>query len=264
MENVARSNVRSVSESEAPNTKNVNSGKERIELLDSLSVERERGITVKASTATMLYRHPSAVGPSGVLLLNLYDTPGHADFGLEVSRSLSFVQGAVLLLDAAQGIQAQTLSVYDKLLSLPSPRPVLLIALTKTDLESARPIHVALTVSEWLGEGLDPDSIVLTSARNRMGVKKLLDTVCALTPPPTQLDDDDGTMLRVQVVDSWYDSRGVNCLVQVVSGELKENDRISIVSSTKNGPSSGNQSYPVQEVGILLPRPRRTGFLLRG
>ena len=84
--------------------------KEQIDLLDTLSVERERGITVKATTASMLYPHPSAKGPEGVLLLNMIDTPGHADFGREVARSLSFVQGAILLLDAAQGIQAQSKS----------------------------------------------------------------------------------------------------------------------------------------------------------
>jgi translation elongation factor EF-1alpha len=81
--------------------------KEQIELLDTLTVERERGITVKASTATMLYPHPSAVGPEGVLLINCIDCPGHSDFSSEVARSLSFVQGAVLLLDASQGIQVQ-------------------------------------------------------------------------------------------------------------------------------------------------------------
>jgi hypothetical protein len=83
----------------------VSSDKEQIELLDTLSVERERGITVKASTATMLYPHPSAIGHEGVLLINCIDCPGHSDFSSEVARSLTFVQGAVLLLDAAQGIQ---------------------------------------------------------------------------------------------------------------------------------------------------------------
>jgi len=177
---------------------------------------------------------------------------------LEVTRSLSFVQGAVLLLDATQGIQAQTWSVYEKVQSLANP-PALLIALTKVDLDSARPINVALSVSEWLNWD-DPDSILLTSARNRLGVKELLDAVCHTVPPPKPLEDDDGSMLRAQVVDSWYDSRGVNCQVQVVSGELKEGDRISIIPA--NGTSA--QSYPVQEVGILLPKPHRTGFILRG
>lgn len=147
------------------------SAKEQIQLLDTLAVEQQRGITVKASTATMLYPHSSAKGPTGCLLLNMIDTPGHVDFGREVARSLSFVQGAVLLLDASQGIQAQTWSVYEKTKALPKP-PELLIALTKVDLESARPVHVALTVAEWL-DWEDPDSIILTSARSRIGIREV-------------------------------------------------------------------------------------------
>jgi GTP-binding protein LepA len=152
------------------------SQKENINMLDTLSVEKERGITVKASTATMLYPHPAAVGPEGVLLLNMLDTPGHVDFGREVSRSLTFVQGAVLLLDASQGIQAQTWSVYEKAKSLLKP-PQMLVALTKVDLDAARPIQVALTVSEWLDLD-DPDAIITTSARNRVGITDILDAVC--------------------------------------------------------------------------------------
>lgn len=231
------------------------SQKERIDLLDNLSVEQERGITVKASAATMVYPHPSAVGPEGVLLLNMVDTPGHVDFGGEVSRSLSFVQGAVLLLDASQGIQAQTWSVYDKTKALPNP-PHLIAALTKVDLDAAKPIHVALTVSEWL-DWEDPDDIILTSARSRVGVAQVLHAVCSQVPPPRLLADDDGTVLRAQVVDSWYDSRGVNCLVQIVSGRISEGDRISIV--TNHG-----QSFSVQECGILIPKAVRTGTLCRG
>ncbi|GKY97495.1 hypothetical protein MPSEU_000707800 [Mayamaea pseudoterrestris] len=239
--------------------------KEKIELLDTLAVERQRGITVKASTASMLYPHPSAKGPNGVLLLHLYDTPGHADFGLEVTRSLQFAQGAVLLLDAAQGIQAQTWSVYDKVKHLEATSeqpPHLLIALTKIDLDSARPVNVALTVSEWLNWE-DPDSILLTSARHRRGIKELLDAICEQVPSPRPLADDadDDVMMRAQVVDSWYDSRGVNCLVQILSGQLKESDRISIVA---DGSDSQTQSFSVQEVGIVLPHSHRTSILRRG
>mmetsp|Transcript_8380 Transcript_8380/g.12161 ORF Transcript_8380/g.12161 Transcript_8380/m.12161 type:complete len:724 (-) Transcript_8380:159-2330(-) len=234
----------------------MNHQKEKIELLDTLSVEIERGITVKASAATMLYPHPSAVGPEGVLLLNMVDTPGHVDFGREVSRSLSFVQGAVLLLDACQGIQAQTWSVYDKAKALANP-PKLLVALTKVDLDAARPIHVALNVSEWLGIE-DPDSILTTSARNRIGVAEVLDAVCREVPSPKALEDDNGVFLRAQVVDSWYDARGVNCLVQIMSGTLKENDRISIANDNVQ------QSFSVQEVGIMLPRSLRTASLMHG
>lgn len=264
-----------------------NSQKENIELLDTLQVEQERGITVKASAATMLYPHSSAVGPHGVLLLNMVDTPGtyvlvvcvrvsvllltpappfpgHIDFGREVSRSLSFVDGAVLLLDASQGIQAQTWSVYDKVKSMEQP-PELLVALTKVDLDAARPIHVALTVSEWLSWD-DPDSILVTSARNRVGITDLLDAVCRHVPSPKALEDDDGSILRAIVVDSWYDSRGVNCLVKMASGELNESDRIAVIHDSKNDSTKSiqNQSFSVQEVGLLLPHAIRTGHLKRG
>ena len=109
-----------------PTSRSNGGQKERIEIMDTLSVEKERGITVKASTATMLYRHPSAVGPEGVLLLNMIDTPGHVDFGREVARSLTFVQGAILLLDASQGIQAQTWTVHEKAKTMEDPPKVLL------------------------------------------------------------------------------------------------------------------------------------------
>jgi elongation factor 4 len=237
--------------------------KEQIGMLDTLSVERERGITVKASTASMLYPHPSAVGPEGVLLLNMYDTPGHADFGREVSRSLSFVQGAILLLDATQGIQAQTWTVYEKAKAM-NPMPELILAMTKIDLDAARPIHVALSVSEWLMLD-DPDLIIPTSARSRIGIVDLLDAVCRRVPPPQPLEDDDGKIMRAQVVDSWYDTRGVNCVVQIVSGSLTEGDRISIAKSAGDASrATSDQAFSVQEVGLVLPKTLRTGKLLRG
>ena len=291
-------------------------GKEQIQALDTLSVEQERGITVKASTATMLYKHPSAVGPSGTLLINMYDTPGHIDFGREVTRSLAFVQGAVLLLDASQGVQAQTWSVYEKCRSISEPfQPQVIFALTKIDLESARPVHCALTLCEWLDVHQDdPDRVLHTSARNRVGVKQLLDAICEQVPPPRALPDDDAdyavssssgkgneSVLRAQVVDSWYDALGVNCLVRIVAGHLKEGMRISVVNTTdhldvdddvdndttkdnaaktaitdyipmkqnvrKQKTSSNQQhpsTYPVQEVGLVLPRPLRTSRLGRG
>jgi elongation factor 4 len=236
--------------------------REQIDLLDTMKVEQERGITVKASTASMLYPHPSARGPEGVLLLNMIDTPGHVDFGREVARSLSFVQGAVLLLDAAQGIQAQTWTVHERAKSMANP-PQVLLALTKIDLGDARPVDVALTVAEWLDID-DPESIMLTSARSRMGIAEVLDAVCRQVPAPQALADDDSTMLRAQVVDSWYDARGVNCIVQVVSGLLCEGDRISIANTESGSNNSQVQSFPVQEVGLVLPKTQRTGKLLRG
>uniref|UniRef100_A0A7S4N242 Tr-type G domain-containing protein n=1 Tax=Odontella aurita TaxID=265563 RepID=A0A7S4N242_9STRA len=256
------------------------SPKEQIELLDTLAVEKERGITVKSTAASMLYRHPSAIGPTGVLLLNMVDTPGHADFGTEVTRGLLSVSGAVLLFDAAQGVQAQTLSVHDKARSMGVK---ILPALTKVDLPAARPLDVALAVSDLFG--FDPDGVNLTSARSRIGVAEVLDAVCENVPPPEPLDDDDGTTLRAKVVDSWFEPlRGVICLVQILSGTIKEGDRVSVVeppspakssslSSSSDGgekedgkprAAHGKEHYSVQDVGLVLPGRHRTGKLSRG
>lgn len=272
--------------------------KEEITLLDTLSVERERGITVKASAASMLYRHPAATNPEGWILLNMVDTPGHADFGMEVSKSLDSVEGAVLLFDAAQGVQAQTLSVHDKARSIGRLRGEIsapggddeertdsttgervggiqiLPALTKIDMPAARPLEVALAVSDLLG--FDPDCILETSARTRIGITELLDTICKRIPPPKRLADDaDGSpVLRAKVIDSWFETkRGVIALVRVLSGSLSEGDRISIVEPASykqvaNGDGDahkvGKDSFSVQEIGIVLPHRIRTGKLCRG
>jgi len=247
-------------------------GKEKIEALDTLSVEQERGITVKATAASMLYRHPSATGPSGCLLLNMVDTPGHADFGSEVSRSLANVDGAVLLLDASQGVQAQTLSVHEKATSMGLS---IIPAMTKVDLPAARPVDIALAVSELFG--YDPDDVLLSSARSRVGIADVMEAVSTRVPAPVALADDDGTTLRVKVVDSWFENlRGVVCLVQVLSGSLKEGDRISVLemehvsgsdkSESGDRPTAkyGKETYSVQENGIVTPNRIRTGTLGRG
>jgi len=256
--------------------------KEQIQLLDTLSVEQERGITVKSTAASMLYYAPTiATNPTGYLLLNMVDTPGHADFGLEVTRSLSSVQGAVLLLDATQGIQAQTLSVYEKATATGkhtkggNKERVVIPALTKVDLESEKSLDVCLAVSELFG--FDPDDITLTSARSRIGIDTILDKVCQQVPSPKELPDDDNKTLRAQLIDSWFEPlRGVVCLVQILSGSLSEGDRITIVqgkasteddggSSTKtNHVYNAKETYSVQDIGIVTPKRIRTGFLNRG
>jgi GTP-binding protein LepA len=246
--------------------------KEQIELLDTLAVERERGITVKASAATMLYPHPSAKGPNGVLLLNLIDTPGHIDFGTEVTRTLSCVQGAVLLFDAAQGPQAQSISVHEKAKKMDNVKAIIPV-LTKVDLPAARTLDVALSVSELFE--IDPDKILHTSARSRIGISDVLDAVCNDIPSPDKLPDDDGQILRAKVVDSWFEPlRGVVCLVQVLSGELQEGSRISIIepyrnSSTRTADVSEHlynpkEHYSIQDVGLVLPKRLRTRRIRRG
>lgn len=248
--------------------------KEQIELLDTLSVEKERGITVKASAASMLYPHPSAKGPNGVLLLNMVDTPGHIDFGNEVSRTLSSVQGAVLLFDATQGPQAQSLSVHEKAKQMENVHTII-PALTKIDLPSSRTVDVALSVSDLFG--FDPDAVLLTSARSRLGVSDILESVCKDIPPPTSLPDDnkDSIFLRAQVVDSWFEPlRGVVCLVQILSGELKEGSRVSIIEPHVKVVAKGEgdvlhnynakEHFSIQETGLVLPQRIRTGSLGKG
>jgi Membrane GTPase LepA len=247
--------------------------KEQIELLDTLAVERERGITVKASAATMLYPHPSAKGPNGVLLLNLIDTPGHIDFGTEVTRTLSSVQGAVLLFDAAQGPQAQSISVHEKAKKMDNVKTIIPV-LTKVDLPAARTLDVSLSVSELFDH--DPDTILHTSARSRIGISDVLDAVCKDIPPPVKLPDDDDKILRAKVVDSWFEpQRGVVCLVQVLSGELHEACRVSIIEPYKNAASSrtpdlsehwsnAKEHYSIQDVGLVLPKRLRTKRIRRG
>ncbi|KAL9178973.1 hypothetical protein ACHAXT_011946 [Thalassiosira profunda] len=266
--------------------------KEEITLLDTLAVERERGITVKASAASMLYRHPSATNDKGWILLNMVDTPGHADFGMEVSKSLDSVEGAVLLFDSAQGVQAQTLSVYDKARAIGRQRREIglhsseeegedddaaggiriLPALTKVDMPSARPLEVALAVSDLMG--FDPDTILKTSARTRIGIQELLETICTKVPPPQQLPDDDGDMVRAKVIDSWFETkRGVIALVRVLSGTLAEGDRISVIEPASydqiaegagDAQRVGKDNYSVQEIGLVMPHRIRTRKLMRG
>ena len=244
--------------------------KEQIDLLDTLQVEKERGITVKASAASMLLRHDSAVGKHGLLLLNMVDTPGHVDFGAEVTKTLAVVQGSILLLDASQGVQAQTLSVYEK---ASSQNITIIPALTKIDLPSANPVEVALTVSELFTNNnnhyFDPDTILETSARSNIGISSLLDIIATQIPPPppsstaTLLQNQPQNLLfQAKVIDSWFETkRGVICLIQMVSGSLHENDRVTLLQQQS---SSKQQQYSIQEIGIVAPHRIRTKILHAG
>jgi GTP-binding protein LepA len=188
---------------------------------------------------------------------------------MEVSKSLDSVEGAVLLFDAVQGVQAQTLSVYDKAKSIGKRKDgsgiKVLPALTKIDIPSARPLEVALSVSELLG--FDPDGILKTSARNRIGIQDVINKICEQVDPPEKLSDDDGSILRAKVIDSWFEPRrGVICLIRVLSGKLSEGDRISIIEPAANNADhkAGKDHYSTQEVGIVAPHRIRTGSLSRG
>ena len=245
------------------NTTN-NNTKEQINELDTLEVEQARGITVKATAASMIYKHASAKGPTGNILLNMVDTPGHTDFGSEVRRSLAFVQGAVILFDAVRGIQAQSWNVYEHA----SKNNIKLIpAVTKIDLPNARSLDVTLSISDLFH--FDPDYVLNTSARNRIGIEDVLDRVCEDIPSPLECYDSykvmgEDVLPRAQIIDSWYEQqRGVICLIQVVSGSIKEGDRISVVNTNSNS-NSNNQSYSIQELGLVLPKKHRMKKLTPG
>jgi GTP-binding protein LepA len=212
-------------------------------MLDTLSVERERGITVKASAASSVYKGQ---------LLNFVDTPGHVDFSHEVTRSLSCVQGALILFDAAQGVQAQSFKVYEQAKQLNLP---LIPVLTKIDLPSARVEEIALSISECFPD-FDPDEIILTSARDRKGMTEILDAVVEKIPPPSPPSYEDNAKVRATVVDSWYEPlRGVVCLLQMITGTLTEASRVTVLSK---GVRTSSDSYSIQEVGFVLPERWRT------
>ncbi|GAA6027916.1 hypothetical protein JCM8097_001780 [Rhodosporidiobolus ruineniae] len=209
------------------------------QVLDTLKVEKERGITVRAQSATMVHNDPRT---GERYLINLVDTPGHVDFASEVLRSLLACQGAILLVDAAQGIQSQTLTVLEEALKRGL---TVLGAVNKWDLvkDDGRGEAAVEELSGLLG--CDPSEILRISAKTGLGVETVLDAVVERIPPPPQVEK--GEKLSALAFDSWYDSfRGVVSLVAVFEGEVKKGDSIT---STTTG-----KSYPVLDLGILSPR----------
>lgn len=208
------------------------------QVLDTLKVERERGITVRAQSASMFYTNSEGIE----FMINLLDTPGHADFSSELLRSLLPSQGALLLVDAAQGIQAQTLSVLESA----RKRGLKVIgAINKWDLvqHDDRGTRALIELSELLD--CPPSEILKVSAKTGMGVRSVLEGVVNLIPPPQEFIQKE--KLRCLTFDSYYDPfRGVVSLVAIVEGELKKGD--SITSTTTN------LSYSVLDIGILSPR----------
>lgn len=212
-------------------------GKQQV--LDTLKVERERGITVHSQAASMIW-HPPDGGPP--YLLNLIDTPGHVDFSNEVGRALRASQGALLLVDASQSVQAQTVANYQ---SARDAGLKLIGCLTKIDLPTADP-EPALTAME-AAFGFPQDEVIWTSAKSGAGVSEVFHAIVSKVPSPGATGARDKP-LRALLFDSWYDEyRGVVCLVQIVDGTLKPGD---VLISAHNGP---NSKFTVQEVGLLAP-----------
>jgi elongation factor 4 len=203
------------------------------QVLDKLDVERERGITVKAQTCSMIYNHKGED-----YLLHLVDTPGHVDFRAEVSRSYASCGGALLLVDASQGVQAQTVANFYLAFA---QGLVLVPVINKVDLQHADPPRVLAQMKDTFE--LDPNSAVLVSAKTGLNVQSLLPTVVEKIPAPS---GDHTKPLRLLLVDSWYSSyKGVILLVRIFDGQVRAGDQItSLVTGLK---------YTVGEVGIMYP-----------
>lgn len=215
------------------------------QFLDNMDLERERGITIKLQTTRLTYQ--SRDGHEYVL--NLIDTPGHVDFNYEVSRSLAACEGAVLVVDATQGVEAQTLAnVY---LALDENLEILPV-LNKIDLASARPDETKEEIEEVIG--LDAEDAPLISAKEGIGIEDLLEKVVETIPAPS---GDPGGKLKALIFDSKYDNyKGVIIYTRIIDGEVKKGDIIRLMNTGKK--------YEVTEVGICAPGPVATELLIAG
>ncbi len=213
--------------------------------LDRMDLERERGITIKAQTVRMPYH--TADGTE--YLLNLIDTPGHVDFSYEVSRSLAACDGALLVVDATQGVEAQTLA--NVFLALDNDLEVIPV-LNKIDLPSAEPEKIMLEIEEVIG--LDCSDIALVSAKSGEGVPELMETLINFVPPPQGSKD---APLKALIFDSWYDPyMGVVVLFRILEGELEMGQPIMMYSNKKK--------YEVTKLGVFAPEPKDTRTLRAG
>jgi len=205
------------------------------QVLDSMDLERERGITIKAQTVCLSYR--AANGE--VYQLNLIDTPGHVDFSYEVSRSLAACEGALLLVDAAQGVEAQ--SVANCYAAVEAGLEVVPV-INKIDLPSADPPKVKLEIEEIIG--IDTDDCALVSAKTGVGVRELMELLIRRIPAPK---GDREAALQALIIDSWFDNYvGVVSLVRVVNGVLPKSGKLRMWST--------GRTYPVAEVGAFTPK----------
>ena len=215
------------------------------QMLDTMDLEREKGVTIKASAVRMYY----TAKDNQKYEINLIDTPGHVDFGYEVSRALKACEGAVLVVDATQGIEAQTLAnLYQAL----DADLTLIPVINKIDLPSARPDEVAEDVGSLLG--VPPESVLRVSAKEGVNVDQILEAIVTRVPPPKDLDD---APLRALVFDSHYDSyKGVVAYIRVVEGSFKSTDVLRMFSTKE-------EMRPV-EIGIFSPSMTPTATLGSG
>ncbi|MGZ2744184.1 translation elongation factor 4 [Burkholderia stagnalis] len=223
------------------------------QVLDSMDIERERGITIKAQTAALSYR----ARDGKVYNLNLIDTPGHVDFSYEVSRSLSACEGALLVVDASQGVEAQTVAnCYTAIELGVEVVPVL----NKIDLPAANPENAIEEIEDVIG--IDAMDATRCSAKTGLGVVDVLEALIAKVPPPK---GDPAAPLQALIIDSWFDNYvGVVMLVRIVNGTLRPKEKIKLMAT--------GAQYPVEHIGVFTPKSRnleslsagQVGFIIAG
>ena len=223
------------------------------QVLDSMDIERERGITIKAQTVRLKYRANNGED----YILNLIDTPGHVDFAYEVSRSLAACEGSLLVVDASQGVEAQTLAnVYQAI----DNNHEIVVVLNKVDLPAAEPERIREQIEEVIG--IDASNAVLISAKTGLGIPDVLEAIVNDLPPPRE--GDIAAPLKAMLVDSWYDAYlGVIVLVRIIDGVLKKGQTIRMMGT--------GAKYLVERIGVFTPsthqcrraRPRRVRLLHR-
>ena len=215
------------------------------QVLDSMDIERERGITIKAQSVTLNYK----ARDGKTYQLNLIDTPGHVDFSYEVSRSLAACEGALLVVDAAQGVEAQ--SVANCYTAIEQGLEVIPV-LNKIDLPSAEPDRVCTEIEEIIG--VPADDALRISAKTGLGVEDLLEQLVAKVPPP---EGNSEAPLQALIIDSWFDNYlGVVSLVRVVNGEINRKQKIVLMSTGK--------SHLVEKLGVFTPKPLNKDSLKTG
>ncbi len=207
------------------------------QVLDNMDIERERGITIKAQTVRLDY----TAKDGETYVLNLMDTPGHVDFAYEVSRSLSACEGSILVVDASQGVEAQTLAnVYQAI----DHDHELIPVLNKIDLPAAEPDRVKIQIEDVIG--IDASDAIECSAKTGLGIEEVLEAIATRLPPPEEADA--GAPLKAMLIDAWYDQyMGVVVLFRVVEGTIKKGMKIRTMST--------GATYTVDKLGVFRPKP---------